>query len=135
MLAVAEAIGTTLKVPRWVKPLFWFVLHGVVAHEDGHQKPEASAGRAQETEHRQPRIAQIFEVAGNPHQHRRAQNERRQHQAGRDTVGDLLKPFDQGRFVESIDFELDLDFSLPCPECDSPVPASRAQTPALPAPC
>src|SRR4051812_7478831 len=67
----------------------------VVLPKNVHQESKPSSGRGQKTDHRQAGVTKQQEPSLHAHQQRRADDQRRQDQPGRNPVGHLLGALDQ----------------------------------------
>ena len=66
-----------------------------VSKDNAQHEPESDSRRAHETEHGETGIAQNLKFRFHLHQQRRADNQRRKDQSGRNAIGDVVKSLDE----------------------------------------
>ncbi len=83
-------------------------LPAFVVEEDVHDQREPSADGGEKKQDGQSGVTPDAEAGFDPHEHRRADDQRRKDQPHGDAVGNILKPFDERVLVDGIDTDLEL---------------------------
>src|SRR4051794_2632847 len=78
------------------------------------EQSNSAGGGGEEANDRQPRITEELEVRRHAHEQGRADNERREHESGRDAIGAVIQPSEQLVFVarSNVDLQLRVPYGI-----------------------